>query len=950
MILMRGHILGFGKLRDLHLRFQKGLNLVFAENEGGKSTLQRFLVALLYGQLRPDLRFQRRLDPWVEQYKPWRASDYGGILWVELAAGREVEIHRFFGKDETRIEIRSSTGEDITRQYEHLRNGEVLFATSHLGMPKELFESVGLIRENRVAEISGYESIRDRIANLAQSGDEELSIRRSLARIQEKLDAVGSDRAPTKPYKQTQDLVQSLEVERRALEERRSQFQDWIENRNRIADEMEGLEQEQAKFRSALLSARRREAADRVQSLEEIDGELRKLKIEIESLGARADFPSERLEALNQLVGARDSIAKHLNEIHAERERSLEQLSRAESERRELAGYEEFAASSEAEKVTEWFVSYLSVSLQKDGLQKTVSRLKNETDAFEKRLSQLSPALIDPDADWQRVAREAAEDEQSASENCAVVAGKIAHETAAQSAAWRSALNRRILGIVISALGIATLAARYIAKIKLFPTEFELGFGVALAVAGIVLFAIANKSARIAKGARKTLAGLEIEMNTIRSEGGKKRTQFNEVIADSGFHKIEDFLATAKQAEQERHKLADTQARLAEAEEQGHRLEEQSGELYRLLKEGLAKVGLSCSPGNLKFQIDVLRANLRRFRELDARYLSCEQKAKAAGARDEELTEEYNQKCARIRSLLKDAQVESPEKFREECWKRQKLMELLEREAARKREFTRLAGNISLEQWKDRMFELMNQPDPQNSVDSAGDGSANDDSISAPFLPYQPSIAEAEEQEKRIAAQLSDAREEHARAVERIHQAFQSFRPASEIDEDLVQAEQKFRDLELNRLALGIALETIEKLSRQQQAVLAPQLNAAVEQRFLRLCRRRYEEIKIDPDFQVWIREIESGELRSVENLSRGTQDQVYFSMRFGILDLVSNEAESCPCLLDEPFAAYDRIRLREAFEILMEEAARRQLILFTCREDVLDLASQYGAHVIHLG
>ena len=135
--------------------------------------MQRFLVALLYGQLRSDLKVQRRLDPWVEQYKPWCAQEYGGILWCRLADGREVEIHRSFGKDETRIEIRASSGEDITRQYEQQRNGEVLFARTHFGMPKELFESVGMIRENRVAEIHGYETIRDRIANLAQSGDEE---------------------------------------------------------------------------------------------------------------------------------------------------------------------------------------------------------------------------------------------------------------------------------------------------------------------------------------------------------------------------------------------------------------------------------------------------------------------------------------------------------------------------------------------------------------------------------------------------------------------------------------------------------------------------------------------------------------------------------------------------------------------------------------------------------
>ena len=59
MNLLRSHILGFGKLRNRNFEFQNGLNLIFAANEGGKSTLQRFLVASLYGQLRSDLKVQR---------------------------------------------------------------------------------------------------------------------------------------------------------------------------------------------------------------------------------------------------------------------------------------------------------------------------------------------------------------------------------------------------------------------------------------------------------------------------------------------------------------------------------------------------------------------------------------------------------------------------------------------------------------------------------------------------------------------------------------------------------------------------------------------------------------------------------------------------------------------------------------------------------------------------
>ena len=948
MILLRTHILGFGKLRNRAIDFQSGLNLVFAANEGGKSTLQRFLVALLYGQLRSDLKVQRRLDPWVEQYKPWHAQEYGGILWCRLADGREVEIHRSFGKEETRIEIRASSGEDITRQYEQQRNGEVLFARSHFGMPKDLFESVGIIRESRVAEIQGHETIRDRIANLAQSGDEELSIRQSLAKLQEKLDSVGSERAPTKPYKQAMDLVESLQNERKALEERRAQFQNWIEDRNRIAGEIAGWERELLRIQAALLSARRREIAAKIHSLEEMQTELSTLRGTMESLAARADFPAHRLEELNQLLGARDSTAKHLSEIRVEKEAALVQLSGAESERQKLAAYAPFASGTDAERITEWFVSYLSISLQKDGLQKGLSRLKDEADVLEKRLNALSPAFLGPEIDWERAAREAAEDERIASQNSSAVAEKIAIEKLNLATATSTTLQRKILAGFL--LGLAVLAP-VLGYLTAFHRFLWIGIGsfIGFAALGTVSLIAAARSSRKIADREQVLRNLDLELKQIREEGGKKRKSLNEAIRDSGFIVLDEFLATAKEYEQDRKKFSDLRARVAEADQQRIRLQMQSDEIYQQLKEGLSKAGLSCSPGNLKFQIDVLRSNLRRYRELDANYTLCMQNADSLKSQCGELEKEYNLKCSLIQSLLNEAQVESPERFCEECSKRQTLMELMEKEASRTREFSRLAGNLTLDQWKDKLQQLLEQKDPQDLVEHSVGAQNQVKSGVEPYLPYLPTIAELENQEKRTGSQLAAAREEYARAVERVKQAFQNFRPAYEIDEDLAVAERAFEELKKNRSALEIALDMLEKLSRQQQEVLAPQLNSAVEQRFLRLCGNRYEEVKIDPDFQVWVREADSAELRLAENLSRGTQDQIYFSMRFGIMDLVSNPDEPCPGFLDEPFAAYDQTRMRTAFEILDEETKHRQVILFTCREDLRELALEHRANVIEL-
>ena len=67
------------------------------------------------------------------------------------------------------------------------------------------------------------------------------------------------------------------------------------------------------------------------------------------------------------------------------------------------------------------------------------------------------------------------------------------------------------------------------------------------------------------------------------------------------------------------------------------------------------------------------------------------------------MTDEHDLKCARLQWLLDEAQVDTPEMFREECAKKQRLLDLLEKEASRKREFQRLAGSLTLPQWREQL-------------------------------------------------------------------------------------------------------------------------------------------------------------------------------------------------------------------------------------------------------
>jgi uncharacterized protein YhaN len=931
MNLLHCRILGFGKLTDLDLDFDRGLNLVFARNEGGKSTLQHFLLSLLYGQLRHNLKSQRRLDAWAERFRPWRASQYGGILWCEIAGGRKLEIHRTFGKDENSVQIRTAAGEDITETYEKQKNGELLFAKPHLGMPKDLFESVAVIRENKVAELSGQNTIRDRIANLAQTGDEDISVHKSLEALQGALEAIGSDRAPTKPWRQVQDTLRSAQEELKALETRRAQFQEWVQERNSYAEEVARLEQELAAAQNLLTMSRWRDDAQTTRTLEEIQTELCSLGIEIQSLADNERISPDGLEELNRLLGTRHSLDQRLREVRTSIEPAVRGLREVDLARQKLAAYQRL--DPDTETIIEDSVRFFSLSNQQKQDQQELSNVRQSIVALEDALVRLGSPFHDPDVDWQLRARTAAERERTSSQRSVALTERLSHREAAltqgrqksKRLAWAAA------GVFLASL-LAALGTRLYLQDNPALMTAAVVLGVVFAVLTLGLLFSAWKSRRSTRPIEKEIRELTSERAKCKETELEAYRDIRQAMAVSALGSVEAFLNAAKESEGLRQQIASLnfQGRGLEIEMQKGSVE--LAQIYSRLEACMAKVGIRCVPDELAAQLEVVRQNLRQYRESSAQYQTSLHSVNSLRKDEARLAEEMNQTAAAIRRILEAAGVDSPEAYREGCRIREQVLGLRQKEASLTREYERLRSGQSLQQWKERVRELEAQIEGQPAVFDA-----------------LPGVEEAEQHEREVAALLASARENHARLVERVSRAFLNCRTISEIEEDLAVAQRTLDELAKHRDALTLALQTLSNLSREQQEVLAPQLNQNVERRFLRVCRGRYQEVKIDPDFRIWVRETGTGDLRSSESLSRGTQDQLYFALRFGVLDLVSNSQEPSPCLLDEPFVAYDRERMAEAFEVVKEEAGGRQLIIFTCREDLRELALREGVRVIDL-
>lgn len=114
MIIKKVNIIKFGGLNNKIISFDKGINVIYGENETGKSTIQSFIKIWLYGIANyrgKDYKMNERL-----KYMSSTGESISGELYIEFK-NKEYIIRRTFGKskkEDTSVVIDSITGEEIS--------------------------------------------------------------------------------------------------------------------------------------------------------------------------------------------------------------------------------------------------------------------------------------------------------------------------------------------------------------------------------------------------------------------------------------------------------------------------------------------------------------------------------------------------------------------------------------------------------------------------------------------------------------------------------------------------------------------------------------------------------------------------------------------------------------------------------------------------------------------
>ena len=221
------HVSSFGKLKNIDLQLNRGINVIQQVNSFGKTTMASFIRAMLYG-----FTYARNKGVTdVSRFAPWGSSDkFGGSMVVEHNDSY-YRIERFFGSTARQETIRitnDKTGKELDWQKQP---GEIL-----LGLTAESYDRSAYFPQEAV-ELSSNENLDSRLANLVQDSAEDYD------KVQERL------RAYKKNLRYERGLggeIYELECQKRQYSEQLSRAQHAEKRAEEIDKRLSDIAQEKA--------------------------------------------------------------------------------------------------------------------------------------------------------------------------------------------------------------------------------------------------------------------------------------------------------------------------------------------------------------------------------------------------------------------------------------------------------------------------------------------------------------------------------------------------------------------------------------------------------------------------------------------------------------------------------------------------------------------------------
>lgn len=165
---------------------------------------------------------------------------------------------------------------------------------------------------------------------------------------------------------------------------------------------------------------------------------------------------------------------------------------------------------------------------------------------------------------------------------------------------------------------------------------------------------------------------------------------------------------------------------------------------------------------------------------------------------------------------------------------------------------------------------------------------------------------------------------------------------------ELINFVEKYQQKTQAAIKLIDLLEELEQTEKQKVSQLFGK-NSTLSQRFSQITQGRYSQVYYDQEsHQIKVEQASQKQLEA-QQLSSGTYDQLYFSIRVGLGEMIL-QGETGFFVMDDPFLKADQQRLEQQLEMLLDMSQSGwQIIYFTAKKEVQEFLQHKDAQLTQI-
>lgn len=155
--------------------------------------------------------------------------------------------------------------------------------------------------------------------------------------------------------------------------------------------------------------------------------------------------------------------------------------------------------------------------------------------------------------------------------------------------------------------------------------------------------------------------------------------------------------------------------------------------------------------------------------------------------------------------------------------------------------------------------------------------------------------------------------------------------------QELEETGEEYKKLDMKKAALEFAVQRLLELAKEVQQDFGTNLNQRASEILGEITGGKYTMLCIDEKLNM---SLYTGERKiSIEQVSRGTIEQIYFALRMAASEILHEE--EFPVICDDTFVHYDDERLENTLAWLVRN--RGQVLIFTCQKREGEILKKLG-------